>query len=89
MADKGNKDKKHNFENIVQLLVDALQRMTICENEVNKAIERVRKSCNTHGTIGADHKSLLLSKISDLKRLVVLYRSVSVKYEDSVVKLTD
>ena len=89
MSDMGNNGRTHGREVIVQMLMDASQRMTICENEVNKAIERVRKSCNTHGTIGADHKSLLLSKISNLKRLVVLYRSVSEKYEDSVVKLTD
>ncbi|MBT6049689.1 MAG: hypothetical protein HOI47_03210 [Candidatus Scalindua sp.] len=89
MADKGNKDKKHNFENIVQLLVDALQRMTICENEVNKAIVKIRKSSNTQGTKGADHKYLLFPKIAGLKRLAVLYRSVSEKYINSIDKMAD
>ena len=87
MSDMGNNGRKHNIEDIVRMLMNASENMTICENKINKAIERIRKSCNTQGTIGAVNKSVLLTKIEDLKRLAVLYRLVSEKYENSVVKL--
>ncbi len=89
MSDMGNKEKKHNIENVVQLLMDASQNTTICINEVNNAIVKIRKSCNTQGTKGSDHKYLLISKLASLKRLAGLYRSVSEKYENSIDKLVD
>ena len=61
--------------------------MTICKNEVNKATEKILKSCNTQGTRGAVHKYLLLTKIEGLRRLAVLYSSVSKKYENAAVKI--
>ncbi len=89
MSDMGTNGEKNNIGNVVQLLIEASQNMTICENEVNKATERIRNSCNTHGTKGEVHKSLLDSKIAGLKRLAELYRSVSEKYENSIDKLVD
>ncbi len=87
ITDMGINGRKHNIEDIVQMLTDASQNMIMCENKINKATERIRKSCNTQGTIGAVNKSILLTKIEDLKRLAALYRMVSEKYENSVVKL--
>ena len=89
MSDMENIGRMHGSKNIVKELMDAAQRMIVCENEVNKATEKIIKSCNTQGTRGADHRSFLLTKIAGLKRLATLYRSMSNKYENTVVKLAD
>lgn len=88
MSDMENIGRKHDIEDFIQELMDAAKGMIECENEVNKATIKIIKSCNAQGTRGADHKSLLLSKTADLKRLAGLYRSVSEKYVNAAVKLT-
>ena len=87
MSDRENKGRKHDRENIIQALMDAARSMTVCGNEVNKATETIIKSCNTEGTRGSVHKSLLLTKIEGLKRLAGLYRSVAERYESAAMKL--
>lgn len=89
MSDMEEIRRKHYSEDFIQELMDAAQSIAVCEKGINKATEKITKSFNTQGTRGADHKSLLLTKITDLKRLSGLYRSVSEKYVDAAVKLTD
>jgi hypothetical protein len=87
MSDMENIGRKHDSENTIQVLMDTARMMTICKNEVNKATEKIIKSFNTQGTRGAVHKFLLLTKIEGLRRLAVLYRSVSKRYKNAAVKL--
>jgi len=81
MFDMEDVGKEHDRENIVRDLMDAVQSMTTCENDVKEATEKIEKSFGVQGTIGEDHKSLLLTKIEGLKRLAGLYRVASEKYE--------
>ncbi len=87
MSDLQNIGRKHDSENSIRMLMDTARSMTICENEVNRATEKTIKSCNTQGTRGAVHKFLLLTKIEGLRRLAVLYSSVSKNYENAAVKI--
>ncbi len=87
MSDMENIARTHDNENIIKVLMDASKSMIISKNEVSKATEMIIKSCNTQGTKGAGHKSLLLSKIDALGRLEALYRAVSKRYENAALKL--
>mgnify|MGYP000358972029 FL=1 len=87
MFDMEDVGKERERENIIRDLMDAVQSMSICENDVNKVTETIKKSCNTEGTIGADHKSLLMTKIEGLKRLAGLYKSASEKYENAAERV--
>jgi hypothetical protein len=87
MFNMENIGKKHDRENIILELMGAVQSMTTCENDVNEVTEKIIKSCNTEGTKGADHKSLLMARIEGLNRLAGLYRSASEKYESAAEKV--
>ena len=87
MFDMENIGRVHNNNNFILELTDTARKMIECENEVNNATEKIIKSFDTQGTKGAEHKSVLLTKISGLKRLAGLYRSMAEKYNIMAEKL--
>ncbi len=80
MFDMENIGRVHDDNNLVLELTGTARHMIKCESEVIKAIEMIIESFDTQGTKGADHKPVLQTKISGLKRLAQLYRSMAEKY---------
>lgn len=77
----------HENKSFILELTDTARTLIECENEVNRASEKIMESFEIQGTKGAEHKSVLQTKISGLKRLAGLYQSMAEKYGNMASKL--
>ncbi len=87
MTDKKNINKDYERGEYIKTLMDASHAITACGKKIQKAVVTITMSCHTSGTKGEAHKSLLLTKVDELKRLVGLYNSVASRWEDAARKL--
>ena len=71
----------------IQVLMEVAQTMTACRKNILQAAETIVTSCNTQGTRGEAHKSLLLDKADGMRSLAELYGSASRRFESAAMKL--
>ncbi len=87
MTDKKNIYKDYERGEYIKMLMDAAQAITACGKKIQKAAETITMSCHTSGTKGEAHKSLLLTKVDEMKSLVELHNSVANRWKDAARKL--
>ncbi len=69
------------------MLMDASQAVTAYGKKIQKSAATITMSCHTSGTKGEAHKSLLLTKVDEMKSLVELHNSVASRWKDAARKL--
>ena len=87
MDDKKNTEESHDSGNSVQTLMEAAEIVSAGGKDILKSSETIMKSCLTPGTVGEAHKSQLLDKVEELKKLAELHNSVSNRLQSAAWKL--
>ena len=87
MGDKENTEGKSDSGKPIQALMEAAQNIFAGGKDILKSSETIMKSCLTQGTVGEAHKSQLLVKVEELKKLAGLYNSVANRLENAAGKL--
>ncbi len=87
MDDKKNTEESHDSGNSVQTLMEAAEIVSAGGKDILKSSETIMKSCLTPGTVGEAHKSQLLDKVEELKKLAELHNSVSNRLQSAARKL--
>ena len=87
MDNKKNTGGKHDSGNYIQALMEVAQIISAGGKDILKSSETIMKSCLTPGTVGEAHKSLLLGKVEELKKLAELHNSVANRLENAARKL--
>ncbi|MGR3293326.1 MAG: hypothetical protein ACUZ9M_04830 [Candidatus Scalindua sp.] len=87
MDDMKNTEGKHDSGNSIQTLMEAAQYISAGGKEILKSSETIMMSCFTPGTVGEVHKSQLLGKVEELKKLAELHNSVANRLECAAGKL--
>lgn len=83
-----NKNINGNRETI-QALNDAAKTIADYGKNIQKSVERIRRSCNVAGKTGASHNRLMLAKVERLEKLASLCSSASKKFLSSASKLVN
>jgi ABC-type phosphate transport system ATPase subunit len=84
---KGNTEGKYDSGKSIQALMEAAQAISAGRKEIMKSSEAIMMSCFKPGTIGEAHKSQLLDKVEEMKKLVELHNSVANRLESVARKL--
>ena len=87
MDDKVNTERKHDSSKSIQALMAAAQYISAGGKQILKSSETIMKSCLKPGTIGEAHKSQLLDKVEEMKKLAELHNSVANRLESAARKL--
>jgi hypothetical protein len=87
MDDKENSEGSLDSDKTVQSLMEAAETISAGGKDILKSSETIMKSCLTPGTVGEAHKSQLLDKVEELKKLAELHNSVSNRLESAARKL--
>lgn len=87
MDDKENSEGSHDRDKSIQVFIEAAEIISAGGKEILKSSETIMKSCLTPGTVGEAHKSQLLDKVEELKKLAELHNSVSNRLESAARKL--
>jgi hypothetical protein len=78
---------EHDSRSSIQVLMEAAQAISAGGKEILKSSETIMMSCFTPGTVGEAHKSQLLGKVEELKKLAELHNSVANRLESAARKL--
>ncbi len=87
MDDKESTEGKIGIGKSVQALMEAAQTIFAVGNGIQKSSETIMMSCFTPGTVGEAHKSQLLGKVEELKKLAELHNSIANRLVNSARKL--
>lgn len=87
MDNKENSEGSHDSDKSIQAFVEAAEAIYAGGKEILKSTETIMRSCLTPGTVGYAHKSQLLDKVEELKKLAELHNSVSNRLESAARKL--
>ena len=87
MDDKKNSEGNNDSGNSIQALMEAAQAISAGGKKILKSSETIRMSCFIPGTVGEAHKSQLLVKVEELKKLAELHNSVANRLESAARKL--
>jgi hypothetical protein len=87
MDDKKNTEGKHDSSKSIQVLMEAAQSISEGGKQILKSSETIMMSCFMPGTVGEAHKSQLLDKVEELKKLAELHNSVANRLESAAGRL--
>lgn len=87
MDAKENSEGSHESGKSIQALMEAAEIISAGGKDILKSSKTIMKSCFTQGTVGEAHKSQLLDKVEELKRLAELHKSVANRLESAARKL--
>jgi hypothetical protein len=73
----------------VPMLVEAVETIAACSNDLMVVAEAITQSCNLVENMEEAHKDVLVTRAETLKRLASLYKSRSIRFKAVAQKLVE